>query len=1070
MLRVDDIPNNIDVCATKTKQCITFDYLGYETAVDGITTLQFRITNHCNQKVKWVEIVSRQWKRIEPTKGAVYGGDLGDYAVTWIKDGPDHPKHNGYRFKPNFNTFQQAARETFSIQLHNFNSNRRIRVRAKVGNQIDRAGVRPSHFDCGSTPGPTPIPPNPQDICLSKRAGQVTFDFYGYVSNGNGSTTLTFGVTNPQPRKLDAIGFKAKSWHRLSPADQSTYTGSLGSYKVRWITHRETPNREAFRFKTQGAWFRHGAHDHFAMTVNNFDPTKRITAWIELGNRWIEVKARLSEHECDRTPPPTPTPTATPSPTPTATPTQPGSPLPTPTPIPLDGPLLDKVTDMSYVMERSLFAVELSEAEKQARWNADLPVPEIITVPLQSGVSQSFQNRVKAGLIVPIPQQTASGWNLLYGEDFESGDLSYPEKDGCRYFRITSSTLGTEEYQWAIDEYWTTISPIPNIEQPRSKALWPAAGGRDGVDPAQRTYPTHFVTDMVCTFENVQSFQNFMVEFQYWQDASATENDLDRFKIGFHIGEFDEGGAEKYYALSWRESWFYDHVDVNDHLWERRRIFYPTLAAEAMAVNENQNQVKVLWRFVSDGLENDADRGAWLDNINVEKYIEPSPPAGVSKCEDLDPTISVPGAVGPEIANEVSKGIVMDVDTEDDLPGRMARLTDIGTNWIRLEFKVNAAAFIRDTPMAGLDLKKHDELIDSLCASNMAVLGVIDYQSLASQRWRRFNPDGSPSDAGGVVSEDGYQEEFVAVTNFLTDYYKTRIGAWEIWNEPDYLPTRLRTDQYPLLLKAAYDAIKNGVDPDDRVLFGGLGGVNQVTYDNYFLPTYNFITANYAVSPFDIFALHPYSYEDNEGRLMVNPQEYLHYDWVNGEPRSDGYTPIRQFQTLLGIRQDLNKEIWITEIGWNTAKGDDAADNCPALKPQLVTTNEQAGYLFSSFDILFKETGWDATTPSVTKVFWYQYRDTGVIKTRAECGLDGLAQAAAIQSPSWGASYVAQYQSTEIRADADPARTPWWYGLYHGDFVAKPSSSAFKVYPPSYDFQVYLPLISDESTASPPGQ
>ncbi|MEZ4660012.1 MAG: hypothetical protein R2911_20845 [Caldilineaceae bacterium] len=65
----------------------------------------------------------------------------------------------------------------------------------------------------------------------------------------------------------------------------------------------------------------------------------------------------------------------------------------------------------------------------------------------------------------------------------------------------------------------------------------------------------------------------------------------------------------------------------------------------------------------------------------------------------------------------------------------------------------------------------------------------IDYQSLASQRWRLFESDGSPSNAGGVVSEDGYLEEFVAVTQFITEYYKDRIGAWKIWNEPDYLST-----------------------------------------------------------------------------------------------------------------------------------------------------------------------------------------------------------------------------------------------------------------------------------------
>ena len=318
------------VCATKTKHCITFDYLGYETVADGTTMLHFRVTNHCTQKVKWVEIVSRQWERVAPAHNSSDAGDLGNYAVKWVNDAPTHPNRIGYRFRPEFDTFKQEASDTFSIQIENFNPHRRIRLRAKVGTAIERAGLRPIRFACDTTPSPTPTPSSPQDICLNKTAGQVRFDFYGYVQNDDGSTNLTFGVTNPRQRSIDAVGFKARSWSRVEPAEQSTYIGNLGAYTIDWVTHNGTPNQAAFRFKSQGHEFRHGASDQFTITVNDFDPTKRITAWARLDNQRLEVQGRLSEHDCDQTPPP-------PTPTPTLTPTPPFSPLPTPTPTPEGG-------------------------------------------------------------------------------------------------------------------------------------------------------------------------------------------------------------------------------------------------------------------------------------------------------------------------------------------------------------------------------------------------------------------------------------------------------------------------------------------------------------------------------------------------------------------------------------------------------------------------------------------------------------------------------------------------------------------------------------------------------------
>lgn len=111
--------DEIDNCATKRKTCITFAYLGHETAADGTTTLQFRITNHCNQQLRWVEIVSRQWQRLEPSNEATYLGDRGEYSVTWINDAPEAPRRNGYRYKNNriaYPGFQSPTQDSGACQ------------------------------------------------------------------------------------------------------------------------------------------------------------------------------------------------------------------------------------------------------------------------------------------------------------------------------------------------------------------------------------------------------------------------------------------------------------------------------------------------------------------------------------------------------------------------------------------------------------------------------------------------------------------------------------------------------------------------------------------------------------------------------------------------------------------------------------------------------------------------------------------------------------------------------------------------------------------------------------------
>ena len=74
----------------------------------------------------------------------------------------------------------------------------------------------------------------------------------------------------------------------------------------------------------------------------------------------------------------------------------------------------------------------------------------------------------------------------------------------------------------------------------------------------------------------------------------------------------------------------------------------------------------------------------------------------------------------------------------------------------------------------------------------------------------------------------------------------------------------------------------------------------------------------------------------------------------------------------------------------------------------MVTGADQAAFLPALFDILFKESAWDTGVPAVTKIFWYQYADTGLSLSEVEC------------------------QGWPHGAGGPERIVDWWYGLYSG--------------------------------------
>jgi hypothetical protein len=223
-----------------------------------------------------------------------------------------------------------------------------------------------------------------------------------------------------------------------------------------------------------------------------------------------------------------------------------------------------------------------------------------------------------------------------------------------------------------------------------------------------------------------------------------------------------------------------------------------------------------------------------------------------------------------------------------------------------------------------------------------------------------------------------------------------------------------------------------GIDPANQILFGGLDHV-WVT-SQYLEPVYDFLDHDWGgARPFDILAVHPY-FVRVAGEFVLDPTVYL---WSVGTPPG---TTLDAYLDFMASRGDEDKDIWITEIGWNSALDNPAIANCPDIAPWCVTRNLQARYLADSFDILLHEVeDPEGRRDRVKAVFWYQYQDTAT-------SLAMLAEKVPMLSQ-------------ELLSDLRTVCPADW-GLVDGNREPKPSYWAYRFQGLVQDQAIYLPLIT----------
>ncbi|MCX6050777.1 MAG: cellulase family glycosylhydrolase, partial [Chloroflexi bacterium] len=728
-----------------------------------------------------------------------------------------------------------------------------------------------------------PFRPSLPRLCVTQSAGGYTFAFLGYRGNGDGTTTLTFRVTNTNKQDVSHIAFGTGNWTRMAPTDTMTVTNSLGAYLVVWTNTNGEPGFPSFKFQPQFSGFSQGASDTFNFTVAHFDPTTPLTLQAKAGTTRTPVTLALNSPACNLTaPPPTP---VSPLPTPTATPT---------TAFP---------NTEVYVLSASLLASPLSAADKAARWRQGLPVP-LATIdtsleqpahPRQDHASEAEAVQAAAVTLTATPV-AVDNWRERDRENVEPAtpkDNPFPNNTGDCAWSFTQKAGVKQKYIWGagIDR---TMSP--------SHALWPAGAVNKNAPPSTQPlppntpYPADMITGVICKLAVPANTDNVLAEFQMWFELADAGDSL---SVQFYSGNNSDAPVYRG-GLEWRGST--SGKVARD--WSLYRLYYPGLA-------KNTNTVWVQWQFSSDTNDNPA-KGPWLDDLAISSYQKPT--SQVS-CETINPTFATnqsKGLVLPPYAEDIKNG------APDQIAAMIGRLQTAGVNWVRLEFRVNPSSFTNPAtdplnPLTSaynhVDLRHYDRLIDSLCANNIAVLGLVDNQTMVRQDWQ-----------GGGVLPPNFVQDFKDTVTQLVQYFDDRIGHWEIWNEPDYDKSRLKGDQYASLLRDIFNAIR-AVQPNDKVLFGGLGGVDRNAM-TYFGTVLDKIQAN--PIPFDLFALHPYpsgEYNKVDGRVELEPGYYL-----RGEIEARPGTILTKFRQTLDDTtffppNQTGKPIWATELGWNSAKG-----------------------------------------------------------------------------------------------------------------------------------------------------
>ncbi len=241
------------------------------------------------------------------------------------------------------------------------------------------------------------------------------------------------------------------------------------------------------------------------------------------------------------------------------------------------------------------------------------------------------------------------------------------------------------------------------------------------------------------------------------------------------------------------------------------------------------------------------------------------------------------------------------------------------------------------------DWSQSDYLINAADERGMGILAVLVTTPTYAQ-----DPE-----APGIYSAPTSPEAFGEFAGLAAERYGGKVGAYEIWNEPNAAPFYGPAPDpagYTELLQAAYPAIK-AADPDALVVGGVVG--STVTYENYTLNPVTFVDQMYqagAQGYFDALSFHPYQYTTPFSEGGYHPD-----------------SPINQLadiHDLMVANGDADKLVWASEYGQPSSVAGDAVQ--AAYIEDMLTTWRTIDYTGPAFIYTLEDDLTGSTNPEDT--------------------------------------------------------------------------------------------------------
>jgi polysaccharide biosynthesis protein PslG len=274
---------------------------------------------------------------------------------------------------------------------------------------------------------------------------------------------------------------------------------------------------------------------------------------------------------------------------------------------------------------------------------------------------------------------------------------------------------------------------------------------------------------------------------------------------------------------------------------------------------------------------------------------------------------ATPGTGGGSIAPETDTGFGYGIEVyfpDQNTVEVVSELTDIGVSWV----KIDVAWRDLEQAKGQIDFTSLDNAISALEAENFNILLTVS----TSPAWARTSTE-----------EDGPPDTLADYATFigaLAQRYAGRVGAYEIWNEPNLRREwnstvhNISAASYIELLRQSYSAVKTA-DSAAIVVSAGLAptgfndGVNALNDRLYLSALYSAGLSSVS----DAIGSHPNGWANPPDAVCCQASAGVstHYE----DPSFYFLNTLNDYRQIMLQNNDGDSLIWVTRFGWGSSEG-----------------------------------------------------------------------------------------------------------------------------------------------------